>query len=195
MTTWICADCGARYDERDPPCTECAGEQFARLEEDPHEIESVENVSWECEQCGEPHPRNSPPCKRCGHMMFEQADSDQDADTETEPDSADVEQPKTPIFEPSPPEQTANSSGSVRYRTVIAWLGGLLAAFNLLGAIRLGLIISGAWFVVALVVSLPPARQQVVARYDIDLTWLSAAVVYVVGIVCGNYWLISVTGS
>jgi len=30
---WICTGCGERYEVRDPPCLECAGEEFAEVAE------------------------------------------------------------------------------------------------------------------------------------------------------------------
>lgn len=72
--TWICASCGANHDENDPPCRQCAGEQFAKLDETRspvQRIDGVQHTQWECKSCGENHPKNNPPCKRCGGMDFQ----------------------------------------------------------------------------------------------------------------------------
>lgn len=73
--TWICASCGAEYEEHDPPCLECGGERFAEIvEDDEDEIGSMADVQWACKQCGRIHQRNSPPCNDCGGMQFKAID-------------------------------------------------------------------------------------------------------------------------
>jgi len=73
MAEWVCADCGARHEENDPPCRQCAGEQFARLEDNTVERKDLEpiEISWACTDCGERHVKNSPPCNKCGGVQFE----------------------------------------------------------------------------------------------------------------------------
>lgn len=72
MPTWVCANCGERYDEHNPPCLQCAGEEFALLDEsDTDEIGATTQVEFRCTSCGRTHPRRSPPCSRCGGMDFE----------------------------------------------------------------------------------------------------------------------------
>lgn len=69
---WICAGCGAEYEEKNPPCLQCAGEQFAKLEDaDTRRIEGTIDVEYKCRDCGATHPRNAPPCDECGGMDFE----------------------------------------------------------------------------------------------------------------------------
>ncbi len=69
---WVCASCGARYAERNPPCLQCAGEEFARLNDDGTDrITDRADVTYRCRDCGRKHPRNSPPCNNCGGMDFE----------------------------------------------------------------------------------------------------------------------------
>lgn len=68
---WICASCGARHDANDQPCSECASEQFARLDDTgPDRVTGVAHVEFECADCGRRHNRNNPPCKKCGGMNF-----------------------------------------------------------------------------------------------------------------------------
>lgn len=70
--TWICTNCTTRYEKKEPPCTECGGEKFAKIESDGEgQIESAIQLEWRCEECGEPHVKNAPPCNQCGHMQFE----------------------------------------------------------------------------------------------------------------------------
>lgn len=73
MTEWVCVNCGARHESNNPPCLKCAGETFAKIEEDdgPEEIESSVMIEWECDTCGERHIRNNPPCNNCGAMQFQ----------------------------------------------------------------------------------------------------------------------------
>lgn len=68
---WICADCGAEFDERSPPCKECGSERFAKLAVDETRIDSMADIDWACKQCGRIHQRNNPPCNDCGGMQFE----------------------------------------------------------------------------------------------------------------------------
>lgn len=70
---YICAGCGERYVEKNPPCQKCASEQFARLEDGdriPDRVKDVANVQWRCTSCGEIYPRNNPPCNSCGTMQY-----------------------------------------------------------------------------------------------------------------------------
>lgn len=72
--TWICANCGAEHDSNSPPCTECAHEQFAKLEDSataPEEIDRTNAVNFECAECGRLHQRNNPPCTDCGSMQLQ----------------------------------------------------------------------------------------------------------------------------
>lgn len=80
---YICTACGARYDEHDPPCRQCAGEEFATVVAGDREdmIDDVASVRFRCTRCGLIHPRNSPPCNECGSMQFEQVDDDEPIDT------------------------------------------------------------------------------------------------------------------
>lgn len=73
--TWICANCGAEHEANDPPCRQCAHEQFAHLDAEApaEEIGETAHVSWACTDCGRIHPRNNPPCKDCGSMQFTNA--------------------------------------------------------------------------------------------------------------------------
>jgi len=75
---WICASCGARHEERNPPCTSCAGEEFAKLEASSTErIEQSADVAWICEDCGTRSPRNNTACKECGGFDYAQLASGQ----------------------------------------------------------------------------------------------------------------------
>lgn len=71
--TWICANCGEKHEDNDPPCKNCAHEQFAQLDQKdvPEQIESTGTVEWRCKECGTRHVNNNPPCKNCNNMHFE----------------------------------------------------------------------------------------------------------------------------
>lgn len=70
---WVCAGCGARHASHNPPCTNCAGEEFAKLE--PSETQPIEqstDVGWICEDCGTKSPRNETACNECGGFNYAQ---------------------------------------------------------------------------------------------------------------------------
>jgi len=74
---WICANCGARHDSNDPPCRECASEQFAKLEPSETErLDSTNRVTWICQDCGTSSPRNNSPCRECGGFDYVKIDTD-----------------------------------------------------------------------------------------------------------------------
>lgn len=137
MATWICANCGAEHDANDPPCRQCAHEQFARLEDDsgtPETIERTGDVRYRCKQCGRLHHRNNPPCNDCGGMQFQAvqmvADSPgADADTAASKDTVSQSQGGR--------EPTTDSTGPL-YPVRYYGLRLILAIFGL-AAVALGL--------------------------------------------------------
>lgn len=72
--TYLCADCGATYDKKDPPCRQCAGERFAILDTTDHvpdRIKGAIDLAWRCTGCGKTQVRNNPPCDACGTLEYE----------------------------------------------------------------------------------------------------------------------------
>lgn len=118
---WICADCGAEYDERDPPCRECGGERFAELAAHEVVIDSMADVDWACKQCGRIHQRNNPPCTDCGGMQFTAVeDTSTQAETTSEPST-----PAPTQATPQPSTPTAPDSESDQTAYYLGILGGL----------------------------------------------------------------------
>jgi ribosomal protein L40E len=101
---WICASCGARHEERNPPCTSCAGEEFAKLEASSTDrIEQSADVAWICEDCGTRSPRNNTACKECGGFQYAQLANGSNTGTEFEGD-------QTSSARSSPPASSSNDT-------------------------------------------------------------------------------------
>jgi len=71
MPGWVCADCGAQYDNQITPCKKCASENLTEIKPDTDRIEDTAHVEYQCTSCGERHLRNNPPCNTCGAMDYE----------------------------------------------------------------------------------------------------------------------------
>jgi len=175
MKTWICTACGERYEERNPPCKQCAGEEFALVDEqNSHDIGETADVQWRCTECGRIHPRNSPPCNDCGNMMFEQAEA-------APADVDDVVAPTT----------TSDGPQRITLRAIGTWGFGALAVANLLGAMVYLLLVPTLCMLAAVAVSLPPARRRVADRWGIEFSLPAASLLYLVMTLLGNYWMLA----
>lgn len=175
MATWICTACGGRYEKRNPPCKQCAGEEFALLEDqNSHKIGETADIQWRCRECGRIHPRNSPPCNDCGNMMFEQIDP------ESAGDATDLD-----------PATSSRGTQHITLRVIGAWGFGGLAVLNLLGAVLYILLVPILCMLLAVSVSLPPARRTVANRWGIEFSLPAAAAIYAVATLLGNYWFLA----
>lgn len=67
---WLCAECGARYDDHTPPCANCGGEEFAEL----HEPKTTQTTrfTYVCRNCGTENADDAVPCSDCGGLEFKE---------------------------------------------------------------------------------------------------------------------------
>ena len=151
---WICASCGERHKENNPPCTKCAGEQFARLEDDsPQELEASETIRWQCKNCERVHFKNSPPCKECGHMQFETIRLVNESGR--------------------PPATTDEQSQNrqITVRGVIAYLFGFIAgAIGLLNVFFTGNFWGGSLIALSAAIALPYSRRRIENRLGVSFS-------------------------
>lgn len=173
MTTWVCADCGTTYDEKVSPCTHCASERIARLEDETEPVSNDQSrgteIEWRCTECGATHIKNNPPCNRCGSMSFEVVyDNTQSPNENTER------------------AETNTESRSITLRKLTAYGFGILAVVNFTGALLYVSIIPLLFFLVAVYVSLPPARRHLRHRFNIEISTAAAAVIYAFTTLLGN---------
>lgn len=174
MPQYLCADCGATYEEKNPPCRQCASERFAILDETdrlPDQIQGTIDLAWRCTGCGKTHIRNNPPCDSCGMLEYEAV---YDGVTES------VETAST----------SAINTGSRRITVgaIVAYLYGGVTLYLFLGwfyrsvpgAVALGL--SG-------LVAMPVIRRWVDRQFGVQFS--TGAVWFLVGILFAiGLWLI-----
>lgn len=168
--TWICANCGAEHDSKNPPCTECAHEQFAKLEDSataPEEIDRTEQVNFECVECGRLHQRNNPPCGDCGSMQLQPTQRTVGMDEDL---GGDVGGSLRDESTDGVRKITAMKLFAYAYSAIM-----LLLSFGYLGNIP-G---SSPFFFIAGAVSAPAARRRIERRWSVEFS--TNAVVTLIG--------------
>lgn len=151
---WICANCGARNDTDEMPCRECAGEQFARLE-DPETgpIDSTATVTWVCDECGEPSPRNTTQCRNCGSFSYSKAADSQPSDDTT----------------PAPTDDTDRRSITLPW--LIAYGYGIMLVLASIGAVAFyDAIVPALCYLGSGLVAMPYTRSQLERAFEIEMS-------------------------
>lgn len=157
-TDWICTSCGEKHNENNPPCTSCAGEQFARIVDDtsaPETIDSTETIHWHCTDCGESHMKNNPPCKHCGGMTLEP-----------------VRVQPNPTASSTPRQSKSHDYSSPRRVTlpkIVNYLyGGSLTLLGLIGMTNT--LAVGVFTFLAGAITLPQFRGRLRAHFNLDFS-------------------------
>lgn len=168
MAEYICAGCGTAYDEKDPPCTQCAGERFARIEDDdrvPDRVSGTVDIEWRCKSCSAIHVKNNPPCSRCGNMQYEAVyggTGGEDPDTIDEP-------------------EVNTGPRRITGVKIVTYLFGLQAVAWMVIVLWTSLVASGL-FAVAGAFSMPITRRQTERRFNFELStgaiWLIVSASY-----------------
>ena len=184
---WICASCGAQHDENDPPCHQCAGEQFAKLDESRSSIQrvdGVQHIEWHCKNCGESHLKNNPPCKRCGGMDFQAVHIDEPAPAADGGVAAfDRTGTRDATISESRSEPRQVTLRSVGYVLWVVWM-----CLSTVGGIMTGLG-PAVLFFAATLLSVRTTRYKI---YDVLNIELSRAALYTFGAILylsGNFWI------
>lgn len=176
--TYLCADCGATYDEKDPPCLQCASERFAILETTdriPERIEGAIDLAWRCTGCGTTHVRNNPPCGGCGTMEYEAVydDTGQGVPVDAGSDAAGV------------------SVGTRRITgvTIVAYLYGVLAVLLMVGYLT-----TSVWGAAALglsgLVAMPVVRRWANKQFGVEFS--TGAVWLLIGLLLTAWYVLVV---
>lgn len=156
--TWICANCGEKHEDNNPPCKNCAHGQFAQLDQKdvPERIESTESVEWRCKECGTQHVNNNPPCKNCNNMHFElvKATSSDSIDNGSKSDMDTGRLRKTRV--------TATK--------ITVYLIGLLTLFGGLLYLLVGSPLFGAPLVITGVITIPFTRGIIMDKFNLELS-------------------------
>lgn len=175
MPQYLCAGCGATYEEKNPPCRQCASERFAILDDTdrlPDQIQGTIDLAWRCTGCRQTHIRNNPPCDSCGTLEYEAV-----YDGVTESVEADT---STSAID--------TDSHRITVGVIVAYLYGVVALYLFLGwfsrsvpgAISLGL--SG-------LVAMPVIRRWVDRQFGVQFStgavWFLVGALFTIGI-----WLI-----
>jgi len=169
---WICASCGARVETDDAPCPNCAGETFARLEDDEYEIGRIESITWVCENCGEPSQRNETPCRNCGGFDYRKQVHGTPSENKTH-SVADTESQ-------SPQPRT------ITLRLIVAYLFGGWAALSFIGALVFGTLFASLFYLTSASLSLPISRRWIERGLNIQLSSPAVAVIAVTTFFIGN---------
>lgn len=156
--TYLCADCGATYDEKDPPCLQCAGERFAILETTdrvPDRIEGAIDLGWRCTGCGKRHVRNNPPCTKCGMLEYEAVYDDTGGDVPSDAGS----------------DAAGVSVGARRITgvTIVAYLYGFLAVLLMFGYLTRSVAGAAALGVSGLV-AMPAVRRWIAKQFGVEFS-------------------------
>lgn len=156
---WICANCGARHESNDQPCRECAGEQFARLEEPERQrLEQTEDVRWRCKNCGEMSPRNGTQCRNCGGFQYERVVTAQ-SDSHRVDDNIDADADKRMLTLP----------------LVVSYVWGGFLALSTFGSLIQGAILGGITMLIAATVTIPFTRHGVEDALNLEISAAAAA--------------------
>lgn len=174
MTYWICANCGAKHESKSSPCRECAGENFAKLEEKdiPDRIESSLELRWECTECGSLQQTNDTACNNCGNHLFDAVQITRGAT-----DEADSEEGAKVDSTDSPETQRDVTAGvmAVYLVGIGTSLTGFLYVLDSVVLFGIGLIVTGVFI-------LPVTRRRSINQYGYQLSTGALLVAYVIGL-------------
>lgn len=172
---WVCASCGARHDENDPPCRNCAGEQFARLENpSTPRITDTASVTWACTECGTKSPRNGTPCETCGSFSYERVDESSTSTSSTNNSSV-----------------PGSGTRDITLRWLLCYIFGIPVGLIGLGSIFvLGELLIGTLYTLSAAVAMPYSRTRIERRFNINLSTGAVAAIVVVLYATAGYFVL-----
>ena len=159
--TWICASCGAEHETNDPPCRECAAEQFAKLDarqQSPDRVDSGADLVWRCTTCGRDHRKNNPPCSKCGSMQLGTVPSEGGGT------------PEALSTNGGSSSATTSSRRTVTGVKIVAYLFGIQALALSIGYAYLSLA-GSVLFALSGVIAMPVSRGLFEERFNLDFSW------------------------